>query len=169
MTTDEAILENRKSSQYWLDDPDFAAYYAGFFDGEGCICASGEAFEVTITNTNLQVLARLVMEFGGHIVKQRPATERRKAVYVWYAGNKDTVERFLQLIEPYLIVKKRQAELAIEYCQPWRSRKEKKAFKKEITRLKHMSENWRIELTSNGEKVILFEVRNGQITVKPNV
>lgn len=103
-------------------------YIAGFVDGEGTIGMSkyvavngkiGLATHLTIANTNREVLewlkskTRLKREFRTY----RSHKINRKSVHAININRMGDVLAFLTAILPYLIVKKKQAELMVEYCR----------------------------------------------------
>jgi hypothetical protein len=92
----------------------FNAYVAGFFDGEGCITIKTEkgtpsSLSTGISQKDIKPLKRIKEIFGGSIYYHKP-----NDMYQWRANN-DLSYWFLLAILPYLIVKKEQALLAIEY------------------------------------------------------
>jgi len=97
------------------------SYYAGFFDGEGCIMISKKrasrpcrALSVVITNTRVSVLEDIKGIFGGGLFKVRRGKESYKDKWMWSIGGKKAVA-FLTKIYPYLRLKKKEAELAFEF------------------------------------------------------
>lgn len=102
------------------------AYFAGFFDGEGCITVHRQpnrvyAF-VTCTNTDKQVILRFQEAFGGHI--QTKVNVPGRVIYVWNISAKKDVVNFLEQIFPFLQVKQQRAILALSMAdQPhtWKS------------------------------------------------
>ena len=109
-------------------DPLVIAWAAGFFDGEGCVMVemSKEArcrhkfrtsLHVTVTQTSLPCLQIYLEHFGGSIVtsNNRTPNGRRWAVqHRWVARNEEALN-FLQIVEPYVIVKKEQVKAALKY------------------------------------------------------
>jgi hypothetical protein len=100
------------------------AYFAGFFDGEGCVGIyikkrkqwkhPHHRLDVYITNTHPGPLRKLMSLFGGEIhvhVKQQP---HHKTAWRWNLQSRKA-EEFLQQILPFLIVKKDEALLALEF------------------------------------------------------
>jgi len=94
------------------------SYIAGFFDGEGCITAyfpknSHDRVRcvITITNTNKQILTMIQKIYGGKIYKHGKIN---KQCFVLHLSMLNTMD-FLYDICDYLIDKKVQAELAIEF------------------------------------------------------
>lgn len=127
-------------------DKTVLAYLAGFFDGEGTVFVymkppragiQGKSVrfgvQASAVNTCKQSIDYFQKFFKGGC-KIRSADKRRnfnKPLYGWHIGGKKA-QQFLELVLPYLIVKKRQAELAIKLqCrikyQPHLSEKEIKA------------------------------------------
>lgn len=98
------------------------AYFAGFFDGEGCIriCKrKGRRYaryqlDIGITSTNLWILQRLKFMFGGSVLIQKASTLTRRTAWAWRINGKLALQ-FLRLIYPYLYLKKAEAEIAIEF------------------------------------------------------
>jgi len=90
------------------------AYVAGMLDAEGCISISNTyQLRVKISNKNRKLMKYLVHHFGG-IFKKVPNNDGW--IYNWYTqGNKHT-QRFLSNILPYLRIKLKEANLALEYC-----------------------------------------------------
>lgn len=98
-------------------------YMAGYFDGEGCIRVTqnkrdnGFGIHVFITNTYYPFLEELSRRFGGKVSRRNVATDRRKEQYQWRISNKYYALKFLVAINQFLIEKKPQADLAIEFCK----------------------------------------------------
>ena len=97
---------------------------AGFFDGEGNIQLYlrapsssnryGQYILITsVTNTNPSSLD-LFTGFGGRRFQASKATNEHKASYRWEATG-SVAKRFLEVISPYLKLKKEVARLAIEF------------------------------------------------------
>jgi hypothetical protein len=105
-----------------------AIYLAGFVDGEGYIginvgrkgahnCTNNYKLRFCITNTKTEVLDWVVENFGGaYYARSRKAinANRHAISYQWHSGC-DFAGNVIALIEPYLIVKKQQAILALKY------------------------------------------------------
>ena len=95
------------------------AYIAGFFDGEGCVRIKqsnqgGNSYYVIahITNTNPIILKKVQELFGGNTRLQEKG--RNKPVYNWYITSSEAND-FLKTLQPFLIEKKSQAELGINF------------------------------------------------------
>ena len=100
------------------------SYLAGFFDGEGCITTfrnhvkrhPGEfsyCLKMNVSNTNLEVLKIFEAAFGGGIFTKKPK-EGFKQAYVWQINGVAAKEVLKQLL-PHLVVKKAEAELALQF------------------------------------------------------
>ena len=87
------------------------AYFAGFFDGEGCVAAYKRKYVVSLTNCDVRPLARARELWGGYISRQS-ATSRPHAIrdlWRWQIyGQKSRA--FLEAIRPYTILKREQID-----------------------------------------------------------
>ena len=92
------------------------AYVAGIIDGEGCIGIHSNTVRVAVKQTNEWLIKFLKMNFGGHLVYQKHSwgNPRSKPIWSWAVDAKKAHE-FLQLILPYLQIKRPQAELALGF------------------------------------------------------
>lgn len=97
------------------------SYIAGFFDGEGCINTSKSGLRATITNTDLEILLLIKEYFNKGKIRQRVLKEweTRKPCFMLEYWSNEAVE-FLNIVYPFLIVKKEQARLAFEYQNTYR-------------------------------------------------
>jgi LAGLIDADG DNA endonuclease family protein len=103
-----------------------APYLAGFVDGEGSLMlARWEARRypnpvyrprVSITNTDRRVLDAIQHCYGGILTSESRAKFGWNHSYqlVWTAG---LVERIVKTIEPYLLIKHKQAEILLRYIR----------------------------------------------------
>jgi hypothetical protein len=99
------------------------AYTAGFFDGEGCVSIArylqrGRPYHtlaIIFTNTNFQVLEWLQQRWGGHLTKPtKPSNPRhRPSRNLWLSAG--PARPLLLAMLPYLIIKKPQVEIALEF------------------------------------------------------
>ncbi len=94
------------------------AWAAGFFDGEGCvmICkrTKAHAVRITVSQVDPRPILRFKSMFGGHISKQVRQNPNWKDQWKWEQDSKSGVAT-LELLLPYLCVKKEVAELAIAF------------------------------------------------------
>ena len=98
-------------------------YIAGFFDGEGYVtiskasskCHSGSEYwlVVSMANTHKGVLDEIQKLIGGNVIFHK-GDKGCKHHYRLTLYSKRAYE-FLMLVYPYLIVKKREAEVAFRY------------------------------------------------------
>ena len=98
------------------------AWIAGFFDGEGCLSMSfsptatsyqnrgQHRLTISLTQNDRAPLDWVSSIFGGRV----RAYSGRKS-HQWHLTGLDKQRAFLYAVLPYLRVKKRQAELAIEF------------------------------------------------------
>jgi hypothetical protein len=114
------------------------AYIAGIVDGEGSIMIQRQCSEsfmaqraergcfhphyavgVRIGMCERVALDLIVDELGiGKVMEEKPYHHKRP-MFRWMIRAKEDVVKFLQLILPYLRVKKKQAELAIKFMEEW--------------------------------------------------
>jgi hypothetical protein len=100
------------------------AYFAGFFDGEGCVGinpvskAGGVSRYYCLYATARQIdttpLQMLKEAFGGCIQGPHNASATKRGTYSWRVQAAQA-EQFLVAVLPYLVVKRAQAELALEF------------------------------------------------------
>ena len=110
-----------------------AAYLAGFMDGEGSFSVvktyqikrrvDGSKIKsiryhlhVKIANTNREVLQWIAYRFGGQISVKKPRENWKQRYDLTITGNQCT-EKFILTILPYLIVKRRQAQVALDFAR----------------------------------------------------
>ena len=96
-------------------------YIAGLFDGEGYITVNNNKGNfvptVGIKMNGFNLLKSLNIKFGGYFYQRkkyinRPLTE-------WTLRGALQVSNFLTQIEPFLIIKKEQAQLCLELCKTY--------------------------------------------------
>lgn len=98
------------------------AYWAGFFDGEGCVIP--EKFfskthqkkfivgvKVCVTQKEPFVLLLLQKQFGGFVLKNRDG------IHKWYLGKAKPVAEFLRLLKPHLVIKAVEANIALQLLE----------------------------------------------------
>jgi hypothetical protein len=99
-----------------------AAYIAGLFDGEGCVLIStkqrfGRAvfwLEISITNTDKPVLDWILATVGGRMQKKPHNKKGNRDLWRWRASSREAAG-VLEILLPYLRIKREQARLAIEF------------------------------------------------------
>jgi hypothetical protein len=101
------------------------AYWAGFFDGEGCVTirrsnryrGGNPSYQccVSVTNKDLLVLMELREEFGGKIYPKSRREKCHALAFEWFTSRRSEVEHFLSSIGPYIRVKVNQVELGRQF------------------------------------------------------
>lgn len=109
------------------------AYCAGLIDGEGSICITKTKPQQARTAPlhapmiRVGMVEREAMEFlqstfdCGYIYDEGVRKDRptNQFIYRWRITNRDDVVKVIDMILPYLLVKKRQALLVKEMCLGW--------------------------------------------------
>lgn len=107
------------------------AYLAGVVDSDGYIGITKAkpypgntknpqySLTVNVTNTSKVMMDWLVENFGGRVYNRKMPTDANwKQCYNWVVMFQNARE-VLELIEPYLVVKRKQALLGIELMRDW--------------------------------------------------
>ena len=126
------------------------AYWAGILDGEGCIYFTYNfskrrnichTLAINIANTFKSILDIGRIDFGIGFVRKRKNRNEQKwqDVYEWDIKGRSACE-FLELLLPYLVIKKEQAELAIYYFKNVKNMRGMKADEEQI--------QWRQEIVN---------------------
>lgn len=98
-------------------------YLAGFIDGEGSIqiarghwqhMTRGYTLHLAAKQTDPRPLQMLADRFGGRVIRVVPTQPRRLAHYRWGIVARQA-EVAIRALEPYLIVKRDQANLALRF------------------------------------------------------
>ena len=103
------------------------AYLAGIIDGEGTIRIGGAKCNeknrntryyasISVGMTDKAVIQLLVETFGSKMRIERVRIPNRKDVYRWGTSGNIAVPRIIEKLLPYLIIKKQQAELVLQFC-----------------------------------------------------
>jgi hypothetical protein len=117
------------------------AYLAGLIDGEGCLYAyvvnpsgeRGQTFEagLRVGMTDESVLAWAQANTGAGRLRKQQRKERWKPLHVWDLNLTDTA-RILPELLPYLQVKRRHAELILQFAGNKKDRETRFEIVKEI-------------------------------------
>ena len=115
------------------------SYLAGLFDGEGTVCISTSynrnnttifQMNVKIANTKIELMQWLVSNFGGMYSVSNAknyANKRYSTQYSWMPKGKNNRIEILKKMLPYLVIKKQQALIVLDFesvyegrngCQP---------------------------------------------------
>ena len=102
------------------------AYYAGLFDGEGCVYIKpglkqvgrihSLVVSVSITMTDTVALCALERDFGGKLRRSvcRDLARHKKIPYRWQLSSR-MAETFLRAIRPFVMVKAAQVDVALQF------------------------------------------------------
>ena len=99
------------------------AYFAGYFDGEGCITLHKRGpgvmprIRITVKSANLPCLLAMKTRFGGTVILSSPPCPRRKSQYRWRIGSMQDCLAFIVAVEQYSIEKREQLTLAREWLE----------------------------------------------------
>ena len=143
-------------------------YLAGMIDGEGCInyyksksksSKIGYTFvaRLFITNTNLECLLYLQRLFGFGALRERTKQARRKKSWNLDFAPRET-RVILEAVQPYLIIKKQQAQLMIEFLKScvW-GRKRGFVLSQSVIDCRHKLFNTMKDLNHRGEVLKISE------------
>lgn len=103
-----------------------ASWLAGFIDGEGWIGIykrkqGWHCCQLTISNTNKEIIEWLQKSFGGGIITKKVFIGQNwKEQYWWQVYNKKRLDAILLAIIPYLKVKKKQAILVRKFMKTYK-------------------------------------------------
>jgi hypothetical protein len=99
-------------------------YIAGFLDGEGNISIlrrnqynnyTSHGLHIGFTNRNKLVLKTIQKVYGGSIFKKKRRSKKHAQAFELRISNKPTLKKLIRRIFPYLICKRKQAELALRF------------------------------------------------------
>ncbi|RKX50680.1 MAG: hypothetical protein DRP25_05140, partial [Thermotoga sp.] len=101
-------------------------YLAGLFDGEGSVAivkaktqysSPNYILNIRIVNTNKELLEKIKSKFGGSVIKKTKNKlygKNHNVCWVWIAQS-NIAKNILERILPYLIIKKKHAEIGIKF------------------------------------------------------
>ncbi len=109
-------------------------YLAGLIDGEGCITITigcrywtnkdgiktkypAYCLQVTITNNSLKLMQYLIQHFGGVYYSHARKNPNANLGYIWMPKGMKNKETLLLSVLPYLVIKKEQANLALQFVR----------------------------------------------------
>lgn len=110
------------------------SYFAGYFDGEGCISLHKRGpgvmprIRITVKSANLPCLVAMKTRFGGTVILSSPPGPRRKSLYRWRIGAMQDCLAFIVAVELHSIEKRGQLTLVRQWlehrsCIPLRGRR----------------------------------------------
>jgi hypothetical protein len=100
------------------------AWAAGFFDGEGSVGIylytgkNRHAFNLQMTAGQVDIRPLLLLReiFGGRIETQYAGKAGRgRTLWRWSAGGREAIGEALRAMIPYLVVKREQAQVVLDY------------------------------------------------------
>jgi hypothetical protein len=100
-------------------------YLAGILDGEGCLSITAGQKETCVNynstlqvqNTSKELIDWLQHKFGGSVYLSKKETDKTKEAYMWRVLKKKDIEILLLATLPYLVVKREQAKLLLEFVR----------------------------------------------------
>jgi hypothetical protein len=108
------------------------AYLAGIIDGEGCIyiqrrktkCGWSYFPRFQVTNTNRNLMEWIKNTFGGLIYdKPRKHINPKWKMQIEWFTTRELLDKLLIFIIPYLVIKRKQAEIMIEFRNSFKKTK----------------------------------------------
>ena len=100
-------------------------YVAAMLDGEGSIClhegkqtvGSEYRIQIVIYNSSLRFMQWLVVNFGGKFYTRTKQASSKRTQYCWHPSGKKNRELFILGVLPYMIIKREQAKIALEFLR----------------------------------------------------
>lgn len=106
-------------------DTAIVVYAAGVVDSEGCItitchqragqCGLRYVPQTSVSNSDEDLMGWFIDNFGGTYTKGKSRGSNRKDEYVWHIYGVNELQVFLELIRPFVKVKRQQLELVLYY------------------------------------------------------
>ncbi len=102
------------------------AYIAGFFDGEGSITihencrpsprgkSPNHTLQISIGNTDPTILVLIHKQFGGSFSERKVTKPNHRRFFQWTV-RAAAAKPFLEAIEPFVVMKKKQVQTALEF------------------------------------------------------
>ena len=109
------------------------SYMAGVVDSDGCISIGKMkghynkaqrrvtpryVLALIVTNTSPDLMNWLVEKFGGRMKARKRVKPNHKTTWNWVIDHGKALHA-LRLIKPYLIIKKEQAKIGIDFIEKW--------------------------------------------------
>ena len=107
-----------------MNDKTQWSYLAGLFDGEGTCCIRTSKSKIgtetlylqtKIANTKVELMKWLIKNFGGVYYASQHEGRNSVECYQWMPKGKKNREIFFLGILPYLVIKRKQVMLALEF------------------------------------------------------
>jgi hypothetical protein len=145
-------------------------YLAGIVDGEGTLCLNyrptyvGKNIgavcfsQIVIYNTSTTLMRWLISNVGGRFYLRTKTSLSKKPQYAWVPSGKKNREQFLLGILPYLVIKKKQAELLLEFDRlGYGSAEKRKELADRCSALNHLEESVETNTSGNPERGLKIE------------
>ncbi len=106
-----------------MNEQQILRYLSGYIDGDGCFRANittqkdgTVVYErsITVTSVKKEPIILFFEFFGGFTTEEKKGGNRRKT-YTWSIKSKQCIEVAIA-IQPFLVIKKNQCSIFIEYC-----------------------------------------------------
>jgi hypothetical protein len=99
-----------------------ASYFAGYFDGDGCVLLRREGERwypcVSFSQTQPQTLMEMHSIYGGSLTVGKSQDERRRPKLYYQLVQREAVLAMLQDIRPFVVEKRDQVELLLALYRP---------------------------------------------------
>jgi len=121
------------------------AYFAGIIDGEGCICIYARTHKnktidyfprLQMMNTSKELLEWVTSNIGGMVVTRLSKNPKWKTRYEWYT-QRHLMDKIAPAILPYIVIKKRQIEILIEFRNTFNIHYGSKGVPEEVYKTRH--------------------------------
>jgi hypothetical protein len=179
-----------------MSDKAMYGYLAGIIDGEGTvtICRSeyiahkkhvakdgnvriydsptvGFHVKVQVKNTDIRLMKWLKSRFGGEFYEDKNRSAKWKTAWVWH-HKAESKQEFLLAVLPYLILKKEQALVALEFLRidaQARCPEKRQGLYEKIIALNQRGKPVETNTSETSEEVMIESVLDGDIESAPLV
>jgi hypothetical protein len=126
------------------------SYLAGILDGKGTICLheikndkdwQHFGLQVIIYGTSVRLMKWLVACFGGVYYVRSKTKLSVKTQYAWHPSGKANREQLLLGVLPYMVIKREQAKLALEFIRLGDNVKDPEARKKLVEQCRSLNKS----------------------------
>jgi len=101
------------------------AYFAGLCDGDGCVSIKRQPLNsyfvysglLNLVNTHGPLIHAAEATYGGRSRLRTEQTDRRMPSYEWATRNKQLIKLILLKWLPYLVIKREQAKILLQFVQ----------------------------------------------------
>ena len=125
------------------------AYLAGFIDGEGCLAINkrkhknkfgewtGYSAYLDLANVNLEVMEFIKNKFciSSKIYENQGKGNRKMAYRL--RMNKEEAQKIISMIQEFLIVKKNQAKIFLDFCEDSKNVEKREILWEQMKKLNH--------------------------------